>query len=199
MELYLTIYVYEINISKHSHKLKDFDDLSDYHYYHCDRDLKEKAHPVQYYYISHCDGIFLYLDRFETSIPKNSSRVCWDWSAVRIGKTYYLSLRIEVCYDSVNEIYNAINATFQRNSRKKDAHEWPVTDFSIDNAIDEEWHKDEYDDDSELRILEHCTKGSSLIRWERPYPEHEGAGDSLFSQIASIATILMIMYQNYVP
>ena len=138
----------------------------------------------------------MYLDHLESRVPKSNYDLCWKWRAIRDGKRYYLAISFDVCNDNTNECKNIINNVFLQSSEPINRFDWPDIDFSPNEANDEERIEGEYDDDSDLRLLDHCTKNNPYIRWERPFPERNGAGCNLFSQLAPIATVLLFYYQS---
>ena len=146
MELLLEIHVFELDISKHDPKLRGFFDFTDYHFYHCDHGLKEISHPPLFYRIKHCKEIFFYLDQLESRLPKNSNSLCWDWTAIRNGRSYYLSVMFETCRDNISEYRNAVNEVFIHNGEQIKAFEWPNIEFSLDDSAMDEYSKDAYDD-----------------------------------------------------
>lgn len=198
MELLLEISVFEVNISKHNPKLKEYSDLSDYHYCHANLDPKVTLHAPLFYQIKHSQEIFFYIDQLEERVPKNGNSLCWDWTGIRDGKRYYLCIRFEACHDNTNECVNAVRSVFSKHCERIEGFDWPDIDFPLNDDSEDEWKENEYNDDSDLRLLDHCTKNNQIVRWERPYPESEGSGDSLLTQFAAIAELLSFAYKNYI-
>ena len=116
---------------------------------------------------------------------------------MRKNNTYYLSVFIETLSDHFDEVQCIIDSIISNRAQPIETLSWPEYYYEPQDIIGRCWGIDEYNDDSDLRLLEKCTKKDKRIEWFRPRPEKEGAGDNLLADLASAITILAFLWHAY--
>ena len=197
MNLYLKIFLKEIDLVASGLEEVSFDVPSDLRREYCECGLITIDHPVRNLYIEHLDSVFEFVDRLEGEYIKEGHNVEWDWEAMRKNNTYYLSVFIETLSDHFDEVQCIIDSIISNRAQPIETLSWPEYYYEPQDIIGRCWGIDEYNDDSDLRLSEKCTKKDKRIEWFRPRPEKEGAGDNLLADLASAITILAFLWHAY--